>query len=492
MSTPSRRTHQGCWTCKARRRKCDRARPTCQACRDRGLACEGYEIRLQWGTGIASRGRFTGADAPVQSSIPPRVQGRQRDRSRERRRQLQVADQLPGNLSAPGIQAEESRDVDVSPLQSEAWKSRHDAGLFNDFLSWGINILHSTTVHDGETPLKLRLPTLCQQSEALYRICVTLQVSLRSDMKSHFFEYFDAALNNFRSELAQSEAYLKDGTLTAGLLLCTIGVTQGIPWTMHLRGMYNILQSHGSEQPRDQTHGFRAHLLEVMGIMDLPTFAIGRQCPYLGFWRRYCRNRSTADLSEVYDVEVVSGLPRSLVDIFSCVGEGATEEDFWNWPGAEGTFSQCQLWEAYRLAGMLVVRHGTLRLPLDITVPTAQLTQSQNRLGLPTTAVIITRLLSCIDAVWRVSLEAEAKEKFTINAIPYPVFVAGLQTAVLDKNPGLREFVRKILAVTGEGPFWNRQYRLLLNLLEEYWTYPSDTVSIHELAQLKEIEVGLF
>lgn len=82
------------WTCKARRRKCDRARPTCQVCAERGVACEGYDVRLRWGTGIASRGRFTGADAPAESSIPPRLQGRQRDLLRERKRQLQVADQV--------------------------------------------------------------------------------------------------------------------------------------------------------------------------------------------------------------------------------------------------------------------------------------------------------------------------------------------------------------------------------------------------------------
>jgi hypothetical protein len=47
------RTRTGCWTCRARRKKCDEARPYCQACRSLGLACEGYGIRLKW----AIRGR---------------------------------------------------------------------------------------------------------------------------------------------------------------------------------------------------------------------------------------------------------------------------------------------------------------------------------------------------------------------------------------------------------------------------------------------------
>ncbi|GAQ47080.1 Zn(II)2Cys6 transcription factor [Aspergillus tubingensis] len=470
MSTPGRRTHQGCWTCKARRRKCDRARPTCQVCAERGVACEGYDVRLRWGTGIASRGRFTGADAPAESSIPPRLQGRQRDLLRERKRQLQVADQVRES-SGSEILIEGTEELLLSPLLSETWKPNHYAELFSDFLSSGINVLHSTTIHDGEIPLK---------------------VSIRPDLKSQFFEYFDAALNKFRSELAQSEAYLEDGTLTAGLLLCTIGIMQGIPWTMHLRGMYNILQSHSVTRSHDQVSPFRAHLLEVMGIMDLPTFAIGRKHPYLGFWRQYCRNQSMPDSSERYDVEVMSGLPRSLVDIFSCIFEGATEQDFWNWPGSRGCFLQCQLWEAYRLAGMLVIRHGALRLSSELEDNPAQRVQSQKQSALPTTAVIITRLLSCVDAIYRASSEAEGKDTLIINAIPYPVFVAGLQSDALNKDPNLRDFIRRILVAIAEGPFWNKQYRLLLDLLEEYWTYPQNTINIHEIAQSRGIELGLF
>ncbi|KAH8435267.1 Zn(II)2Cys6 transcription factor domain-containing protein [Aspergillus melleus] len=88
MSTPRQRSHDGCWTCKARRRKCDRARPTCRACDERGIPCEGYEVRLRWGSGIASRGRFTGAGEPVVASVPLRAKGRRRDLSRDKRRQV--------------------------------------------------------------------------------------------------------------------------------------------------------------------------------------------------------------------------------------------------------------------------------------------------------------------------------------------------------------------------------------------------------------------
>ncbi|CAG8909430.1 unnamed protein product [Penicillium egyptiacum] len=85
----STRSHQGCWTCKRRRRRCDNARPSCQNCAERGTFCEGYEVRLRWGAGIASRGHFAGADKPVNNSVSSRPRGRQRDLSRERRRRVE-------------------------------------------------------------------------------------------------------------------------------------------------------------------------------------------------------------------------------------------------------------------------------------------------------------------------------------------------------------------------------------------------------------------
>jgi hypothetical protein len=87
MSTPRHRFHDGCWTCKSKRFQCDRTRPHCLACRQRGFACEGYGLRLRWGTGIASRGRFAGASQPVEAAIPERPKGRRRDLVRKERLQ---------------------------------------------------------------------------------------------------------------------------------------------------------------------------------------------------------------------------------------------------------------------------------------------------------------------------------------------------------------------------------------------------------------------
>lgn len=71
--------------------------------------------------------------------------------------------------------------------------------------------------------LQPRLPQLRKESDALYPICLTFQLSLSNHHSPQFLEYFDTSLRKFRSELARSTS-LSDGTLTAGLLLCSIGV----------------------------------------------------------------------------------------------------------------------------------------------------------------------------------------------------------------------------------------------------------------------------
>lgn len=102
-------------------------------------------------------------------------------------------------------------------------------------LTNGINILHSTTA--PESMLQPRLPELCQESSALYNICLTFQLSLSATDTPQFFEYFDTSLREFRSELARSTT-LSDGTLTAGLLLCSIGVSvPKVPVSMYNSGL---------------------------------------------------------------------------------------------------------------------------------------------------------------------------------------------------------------------------------------------------------------
>ncbi|KAI1419556.1 fungal-specific transcription factor domain-containing protein [Xylaria sp. FL1777] len=47
-SNPTTKSRQGCWTCKARKVRCDRGVPACQRCTTAQRECEGYGLRLSW------------------------------------------------------------------------------------------------------------------------------------------------------------------------------------------------------------------------------------------------------------------------------------------------------------------------------------------------------------------------------------------------------------------------------------------------------------
>ncbi|CAG8909646.1 unnamed protein product [Penicillium egyptiacum] len=458
----STRSYHGCWTCKRRRRRCDNARPTCRNCAQRGVDCEGYEVRLRWGSGVASRGRFTGADKPLEENVPPRPKGRQRDLSRERKR-LEAQAQIQRDHGCHHMLTQLKDDVAPKTDRSE-----QDEILFNEFLNNGINSLLSIAA--PESMLQPRLPELCQESNALYNICLTFQLSLSTIRTPQLFEYFDTSLREFRYELARSTT-LSDGTLAAGLLLCSIGLTQGLPWTMHIEGMYNILQTRSPEPSAGigAPTPFRAHLLEVMGVMDIPCLAIGRQTSPIGIWRRFCQSAGPR-----HGIEPVTGLPRSLLDLLAGIDIDTTEQSFWDWTGEAGNFLQCYLWEAYRLAGILTI-HQRKR---SSGSPQSLSTWRQPSSCPADSSMLVARVLANVDALRLVCLERPDEDTFLKNSILFPIVVAGLEANVMRQNQEWQATIRKC-------SLGSRQDNMLLDFLQEVWHSDDSTLDINELARLK-------
>ncbi|OOQ84834.1 C6 finger domain protein [Penicillium brasilianum] len=467
----STRSYQGCWTCKRRRRRCDNVRPACRNCAHRGTDCEGYEVRLRWGSGIASRGRFTGADKPLEENVPPRPKGRRRDLSRERKRlEAETQAQRAVDFHEMIAQLEE-----VSPKTD---RSEHDEMLFNEFLTNGMNILHSTGA--PHSMLQSRLPELCQESSALYNICLTFQLSLSATHTPQFFEYFDTSLREFRSELARSTT-LSDGTLTAGLLMCSIGLMHGMPWTMHIEGMHNILQSRIQDSPRgiSTPTPFRAHLLEVMGLMDLPCFTVGRQTRPIGIWRRFCQPTGPRN-----GIEPMTGLPRDLLDLLAGIDLDTTEQNFWDWPGEAGSFLQCYLWEAYRLAGILTIRQSE-RLQKAVSGSPRNLSTWRRSNSCPIdSSMLVARVLANVDALRLGCLERPDENPFIKNSILFPIVVAGMEATIMRQNPQWQKVIRGC-------SLGSRQDDILLDLLEEVWQRGDSTLDINELARARGVEMGL-
>lgn len=91
----------------------------------------------------------------------------------------------------------------------------------------GINILHASPLDTSCTErltLASNLPRHSEESEALHAVCVALQATISVAERSYVLESLHSALGKFRVELSRSTECLHDATLTAGLLLCSIGV----------------------------------------------------------------------------------------------------------------------------------------------------------------------------------------------------------------------------------------------------------------------------
>ncbi|KAK1979392.1 fungal-specific transcription factor domain-containing protein [Colletotrichum cereale] len=59
------KSRKACWTCTARRVRCDGGLPSCQKCAGAGRECEGYEIRLSWPKEDDRKRAMTGISPPA-------------------------------------------------------------------------------------------------------------------------------------------------------------------------------------------------------------------------------------------------------------------------------------------------------------------------------------------------------------------------------------------------------------------------------------------
>lgn len=102
-------------------------------------------MRLRWGTGIASRGKFTGADKPLEESIPARPKGRRRDLEKKRRLEQEQQNGKSDDVSTGIGPREEVAESTTSQLEGiptaegpnpppSSWQrsSSHDDLLFQE------------------------------------------------------------------------------------------------------------------------------------------------------------------------------------------------------------------------------------------------------------------------------------------------------------------------------------------------------------------------
>ncbi|KAF4966397.1 hypothetical protein FSARC_5906 [Fusarium sarcochroum] len=354
---------------------------------------------------------------------------------------------------------------------------------FRLVLCSGLNRLYSTDAYSWVKPF---FEEMAHQSPALVMIASSIQGYLEDGHRGlsvKSMEYVDLALQTFRQELAGR--YEK-------MHLATLLQTQ--PWTMYLElivdvyDLRNKLNTAG-QIPIDDL--YTRHVLEVLGVMDLPSMVIGRTNPPIGIWKLLRRLQDGQKDGRVDGIEVVSGLPRSLLDIFAGMTDNDpeyTESRFWTWPGQIGEYLQCHYWDCWRLSGILEVRR---RQKMERKARGIPGPDNGTFKPAPETEVVLCRLIASIDALLKAYQEPRNQHLLVHNGLPYPVINAGLEVPLLKLHPNWKRTIDEV-----KTSFLTKDSFDLISvcfeLLDEAWEDGTSTFDIERAARVRKIELAIF
>lgn len=236
--------------------------------------------------------------------------------------------------------------------------------------------------------------------------------------------------------------------------------------------------------------------VEMLAIMDIPTFIWGRQVASgsLGLWARHrARQESVRPEGRLTGVETLSGLPRSLLDIFSYISEESAELAFLVWPGEVGDVPHCHMWEAYRLAGILIgrrVRRKALSGGKDRIHPPLPYTSLPEKCR-PDTEVLVSRLVAALDALGESSCRVEYRSSLAYNSMMYPYVAARLEVAVLRRNPSWISILRRSFELCK--PYKETEnVRVLSKMLDEALENDDDDYDVDQEARRRSVELSAF
>ncbi|WZH40605.1 Zn_clus Fungal Zn 2-Cys 6 binuclear cluster domain containing protein [Fusarium acuminatum] len=434
MSGRKTRSRGACANCKARKRKCDQTRPACVACQSRNQICDGYQLKLQWGFGVASRGRFAGSAVPTLDVGPDSERG-----STTSSNSPSVNYSVARFLDDP-LDADDRLLVGSPPRLLKSDDNGYDDGvvvdendyLLTQFLESGIYKLFATSVNDRFLQ-DLRQAT--KQSPALVTMCCAFQLMWEHPETESSRKEFENAVRIFQDELEQRNGIIQGATLCAGSILCTLSMIQGLPWTNQLHCMTDLYSLNASRCSVDLVpDAFTTHGLRVIGVMDLPGLVFGRRTPIIGLWRRLREAELASPNGLTGGVDTLTGMPRSLLDILAYTDHRAAQFALWNWHGEMGDSLQAQLWDAWRYAG-IIYRNRMIYKEQALGGNIPKQTPAE---GLPSTKYLVWRLIASLD-ILRLALDhPTSKGVLYGNSGFWPYIIARCEFELLRESPDLK------------------------------------------------------
>ncbi|KAJ4175488.1 hypothetical protein NW759_017682, partial [Fusarium solani] len=153
----------------------------------------------------------------------------------------------------------------------------------------------------------------------------------------------------------------------------------------------------------------------------------------MSIWREFRKAQDSWNNGRAKGIEVVSGMPMALLDIFADIPYLDTEktvERFWTWPGEIGEYLQCHLWDAIRLAAILDVR----RRKRCREAARDHTRDSQELNGSPCTEVVLCRLMAIMHTLHATSELPENQHLLVSNGLVFPLVVASLEVPLLKRH----------------------------------------------------------
>ncbi|KAK2043440.1 hypothetical protein LZ31DRAFT_498998 [Colletotrichum somersetense] len=502
------RSRGGCPNCKRRKRKCDETRPECRACQTRGIQCEGYNTTLKWTNGIASRGRFARPAVPdhgpestpaTSSSCLPAIDNPQpRVGSMSSSTSLGSQGLVPlqvGSTPHPsntqGLQ--QSISSTSSPSSDVADPKQQ---LFHRFIQTGMNRLYAT---ENQSWLKGHFVAMAEKSPAFFNVCGAIQAYFEDGLSVPSLELVDHALQTFRSELQTRHESYDASTVSAGLLLCSLCLLQARPFTIYLHliaDLYHLQTDMGRLLPTADHDPTVHHTIEVLSIMDMGPLVIGRMTPSMGIWRHLRKVQDGWQGGRIGGIEVVSGMPRTLLDVLADIGNSDTQEieaRLWAWPGEVGLSSQCILWDCWRYTAVLDVRRMDRKKNKMMT--SAEAVQhgvgNGKTTSFPSREVILCRLVASVYALHQ-AVKLPANHHLLVhNGLLYPLVIGSLEVPLLATHPEWKQVFDDVRTLFLKNDS-SRMIKLIDEVLDEAWKEGLDTFDIEEAARLRDVEIPVF
>lgn len=242
-----------------------------------------------------------------------------------------------------------------------------------------------------------------------------------------------------------------------------------LPWTNHLNAMMAVLKSRGELDAISPEDSECEDFLRALGSLELPSHILNRKTQHYHFWSQYCRGGT--------GVEEGCGLPCSLIDLLSQLGNPSTTDALLSWQAPEGELAQICSWDATRFAAIIRAFEDS-KTDQGLDVATWLMCKGISLQDL------VDSVLTCVqECLPRVPPELGHFKQTLL----FPLVMAASQRNLLSAEA--KDFIcQTIQHEASERNYYH--YLGVVRIIQAHWA--NDAETIEETARRMDIELGLW